>query len=100
MFCCKLKFVVDICNNWIYQKFTKQTVFLDSATKEQSPLTFNDDCCICGFELGVTKIHSASSDKTSYCDFVIKKEHRFLQNIFSKEEILSSETIYNLKNLL
>ena len=76
MFCCKLKFVVDICNNWIYQKFTKQRVFLDSATKEQNPLNFKS------------------------IDFVIKKEQRFLQNNFSKEEILSSETICNLKNLL
>ena len=82
IFCCELEFVVDICNNWIYQKFTKQRFFLDFATKkkfkEQNPLNFNDDCCICGFELGVTKTYGASSDKRSYCDFVIKKEHHFL----------------------
>ena len=37
------------------------------------------------------------SDKKSYTDFIIKKEHHFLQNIFSKVELESSATICNLE---
>ena len=101
MFCCELKLVIDICNKWIYKKFTKQRLVLDFTTKkkfkEQNPLNFNNECCIYGLELGVTKMYGARSNRKSYCDFIIKKEHHFLQNIFSKEKLQSSDTICNLE---
>ena len=99
MFCCELKLVVAIGNKWIYNRFTRQRLVLDFGTKkkfkEQNPLNFNDLCCICGFELGVTEMSRAQSAKESYCDFVIKKEHHFLQNIFSKEVLKWSESIFD-----
>ena len=33
----------------------------------------------------------------SYGDFIIKNEHKFLRNIFSKEELMSSDAIKNLQ---
>ena len=96
--CCKLKFVIDVYNKWIYQKFKKQRLSLDLGTnnrfRKENPVDYDDKCCICGFELGVIKTYGADPEKKSYCDFVIKK---FLENIFSKEELQSSETICDLK---
>ena len=34
----------------------------------------------------------------SYGDFIIEKEHKFLRNIFSKEEIESSVAIKNIES--
>ena len=77
MFCCELKLVVDICKKWIYTKFTRDRLVLNFGTKkkfkEANPLEFNDLCCIRGFELSVTKMYGAKSQKMSYYDFVIKK---------------------------
>ena len=36
--------------------------------------------------------------KMSYGDFIIKKEHKFLRNIFSEEELMSSLAIKNLQS--
>ena len=33
-----------------------------------------------------------------YGDFIIKKEHKFLRNIFSEEELMSSPAIKNLQS--
>ena len=70
MFCCELKLVIDICNKWIQQKFTNQRLVLDFATKkkfkQENLLDFNNQCCICGFELGVTKMYGAHSLKKSH----------------------------------
>ena len=58
MFCCELKLVVDICKKWIKTKFSSRLV-LSFGTKnkfrEQNPLNFDKACCICGFDLSVSK---------------------------------------------
>ena len=42
------------------------------------------NCCICGFKLSVGASFGPKSEKMAYLDFIIKKEHLFLRNIFSK----------------
>ena len=32
-FCCELKFAVDICKKWVYEKFMGKNLLLDLATK-------------------------------------------------------------------
>ena len=100
MFCCELKFLVDICKKFIRDKFNTSLELSFEAKKkfrEHSQLNFDNLCCICSFELGVGKKYGPNSDKMTYCDFVIKKEYHFLQNIFSKEELEMPESIHNLE---
>ena len=80
MFCCELKLVVDICKKWINTTFSSRLVLdfgFKKRFKEQNPLNFDDRCCICGFELSVSKKYGPKTDKMSYHDFVIKKEYHF-----------------------
>ena len=42
-------------------------------------------------------MYGAQSEKKSYCDFMIKKEHQFLQNNFSNQELKSSQSICDLE---
>ena len=37
-------------------------------------------------------------EEMSYGDFIIEKEHKFLRNIFSKEELMSSDAIKNIES--
>ena len=100
MFCCELKLVVDICKKWIKTKFSSRlelSLGTKKKIKEQNPLNFDGKCCICGFELSVSKKYGLISNKMSYYDFVVKKEYHFLQNIFSSEELEMSEKICNLE---
>ena len=61
MFCCELKFVVDICKKWVYGKFMKSNLSLDLVTKtrfkNENKLCFDNPSVICGFELGTPKVH-------------------------------------------
>ena len=41
---------------------------------------------------------NAGKEKMSYGDFIIEKEHKFLRNIFSKEELISSDEIKNIES--
>ena len=54
-------------------------------------------CCICGFELGIGKNYGAKTDKMTYCNFVIKKEYHFLQNIFTYKELKISNSVCDLE---
>ena len=41
---------------------------------------------------------NALKEKMSYGDFIIEKEHKFLRNIFLKEELISSDAIKNIES--
>ena len=58
MFWCELKLVVDICKQWIKTKFNSRfelSLGTKQKFKEQNPLNFDEACCICGFDLSVSK---------------------------------------------
>ena len=42
--------------------------------------------------MGTAKLCGVDSDKLTYYDFTIKKEHHFLRNIFTENELKSSPT--------
>ena len=72
-------------------KLTTKTKF-----KKENPLCYDNLCVICGFELGTTKVYGTDSNKLSYYDFTVKKEHTFLRNIFSENDLKSSPCISDL----
>ena len=60
-----------------------------------------DRCCLCPLTL---EINRASFDmdesKMSYADFIIFKEHKFLRNIFSSDELSKTDALKDLKTFL
>ena len=47
-------------------------------------------CCICTFPLKINPTRSGTTkEKIFYSDFVIAKEHKFLRNAFSENELSS-----------
>ena len=60
MFCCELKFVVDICKKWTYEKFMRKNLSLSMTTKtkfkNENKLCYDNPCVICGLELGTGKV--------------------------------------------
>ena len=58
-------------------------------------------CCICKFPLKTNPTNFNGTTQTtqqiSYADFVIFKEHKFLRNIFSEQELLSTDSRKNME---
>lgn len=50
------------------------------------------------FDLSVSNSNSSHIDKMTYLEFLIKKEHSFIQNIFSVEDL--SEKINTIESKL
>ena len=56
-------------------------------------------CCICIFPLEINLTTSdVTKEKMSYSNFVIVKEHKFLRNIFSEDELSSSHALKNISS--
>ena len=55
----------------------------------EHPIDWSQDrCCICTFPLEINPTSYNADEKTmSYVDFIIFKEHGFLRNIFSNEDL-------------
>ena len=100
MFCCELKYVVDIPKKFISEKFKERfELTLETKNKftEENPLNFEENCSICGFKLGIRTFYDSKTDKMTYGDFIVRQEYHFLENIFSYEELKRSNTISNLE---
>ena len=58
-----------------------------------------DKCCICNFPLHINqKGLEYEGSEMSYTDFLIRKEHKFLRNIYSQEDLLKSENLKGLES--
>ena len=101
MFRCELRFVAGISKKWTHEKFITKNLFLDLITKtkfkNENKICYDNPCAICGFDLGTAKVYGAESNKLSYYDFTVKKEHHFLRNIFTESELKSWRNIQNLE---
>ena len=104
MFCCELKFVIDICKKWSYARFKAKTLVLDLTSKtkfkNENKLSYDDPCVICSFSIGTAIVHGHDSNKLSYYDFVVKKEHKFLRNIFTEKSLSLLQTFVTLKLII
>ena len=67
--------------------------------KEHSINWDKDKCLICNFPLKIDPIGpDVPNNGISYGDFSIRCEHKFLKNIYSKEQLTSSSQIKTLKD--
>ena len=104
MFSTELKFASDCLINWFNLKFKKQNLEVSNEKRRAFEIENqidwkNDNCKICNFPLHINPTtFDVEKEKMSYGDFIIKKEHKFLRNIFSKEELMSSDAIKNLQS--
>ena len=95
MFCTEIKFATDCVLKWYHSKYKNQELSLQSKNEfeKENPIDWeNGECVLCRFPLEANPT-TCENEKLSYGDFVIKKEHMFLRNIFSEEELLKSSSI-------
>ena len=102
MFSLELKFANDCLINWFNSKFKNGNLQLSNDKTRnyevENPINWETDkCWICNFPLYINPTTpNAVKEKMSYSDFIIQKEHKFLRNIFSKEELMLSDAIKTL----
>ena len=102
MFSTELKFASDCLLKWFYSKNKKLELSINEKREYEvkNPIDWeNGKCEICTFPLHVNPSDKVNSRKmTSYGDFIIQKEHKFLRNIFSKEDLEKSDAIKNIES--
>ena len=104
MFSTELKFARECLISWFNLKFKKQNLELSNekitAYEIENPIDWkNDKCKICNFPLHINPTtFDVEKEKISYGDFIIKKEHKFLRNIFSEKELVSSVAIKHFQS--
>ena len=95
MFCTEIKFATDCVLKWFHAKYKNLELSLQSKNEfeKENPIDWeNGECVLCRFPLEANPT-TCENEKMSYGDFIIKKEHMFLRNIFSEEELLKSSSI-------
>lgn len=103
IFSCELKFNCDILKKWFSKKFTWRFLELDTFSKnwwvKQNPIEWGETkCFICNFELEVGPSEGFDSEKMTYTDLIVKREHAYLRNIHAKEKRNECEAIKNIEN--
>ena len=103
MFTTKLKFAVDYLFNWFNRKFKNKNLKLSNEQKTWYKISNLTNlqvsrCFICSFphEIRVTG-YGVQEKEIQYLDFCIRKEHMFLRNILSKQELNKLKNLKNLK---
>ena len=93
LFNVELKFTCDLLTKWFSYKIKNLAVTEVSSHlyNRQNPITAESKCKICHFPINVSpKGLSFKQSEMSYLDFLIRKEHSFIRNIFSQEELKNS----------
>ena len=101
MFSTELKFASDCLIKWFYSKSKKFELPLQEKRDYEikNPIDWeNGKCQICTFPLDVNPSDSVNNNETSYGDFIIQKEYKFLRNIFSEDDLQKSDAIKNLES--
>ena len=102
MFTTELKFAGNCLMRWFNAKIKSEDMELSNDMRRKyevkNPIIWQTDrCCICTFPIEINPTMSdATKDNMYYGDFVIFKEHKFLRNIFSEEELSSSTALKNI----
>ena len=100
MFCTEIKFATSCLLKWYQSKYKNFELSIDSKKEfeQENPIQWeNGECVICRFPLG-TNPTSFGNEKMSYGDFIIKKEHMFLRNIFSEDELKKSAALCSFES--
>ena len=102
MFTTKLKFASICLIKWFNAKYKSKNIVISNTLRRnyevEHPIDHvKDRCCICTFQIEINPtMYNATKNEMSYGDFIIFKEHKFLRNIFSEEELLSTDALKNL----
>ena len=112
MFSIELCLIKNILLPWFNKKIKSQNLQIDLFVKNKyeknNPINWAIDLCsLCKFPLNMEPLGAdVPNDKMSYGDFYIRYEHKFLRNIYSKEQLQilhkfqhSKITIKHTKNL-
>ena len=95
MFNTEIRFATNCLLAWFYDKYKKLELNIDFKKQYESenPIDWeNGRCVLCTFPLDANPTMLKNQNMT-YGDFVIKKEHMFLRNTFSKEQLCESSAI-------
>ena len=104
MFCTELKFASDCLMKCFNSKFKIGNMQLSKKVKRnyevKNPINRETDrCCFFTFQLEINPATSdTTKEKMSYLDFVITKEHKFLRNSFSEDELSFSDALKNIQS--
>ena len=97
MFTTELKFAGDLLMKWFNEKLKSQNAVLSNEAERKYEIENSIDwqngrCYLFTFPIEISPtMPEAKEDQMSYSDFIINKEHKFLRNIFSEEELFSTE---------
>ena len=102
LFNIELKFACHILQKWFNFKIKSNNLavpeFKRLAFNRENPITRESRCTICHFLLNVSpKGLSFSENDMSYLDFLIRKEHAFISNIFDEKDLKKSINISTLE---
>ena len=104
MFNIELKFASDVLLKWFSIKIKSKHIELDHFVKmaysRENPIDWNKDKCVtCNFPKDVQpRGLDFNGTDMSYIDFLIRKEHAFLRNIYDVVEIKESKNISTIEN--
>ena len=97
MFSIEIRFATSCLLAWFHNKYRHEEVDLKMEIQYQNenPIDWEKGrCVLCSFPLEANLTNAQNNkDTMSYGDFVVKKEHMFLRNIFSKEQLSKSAAI-------
>ena len=98
----ELKFTCDILMKWFNYKTKSSRLsvpnILATEYNRHHPITAESKCCICNFLLDTApKGLEFEGNEMSYLDFLIKKEHAFIRNIYDKSDLEKSKNIVSDK---
>ena len=101
MFSIELKFASDCLLKWFNAKYKKTELTLREKKDYElkNPIDWEKGKCqICTFPLDVKPSINveANIEKMTYGDFLIQKEHKFLRNVLSIDNLSKSEAIANI----
>ena len=101
----ELNFTIDTLNKWFKSVFKSKFLEINEIQKQifakENPIDPSKTCCcICGFPLDTEASHGHEKIEkiTAWYDFIVQKEHLFIRNIYSREDILSMENLSTFRN--
>ena len=103
LFNIELKFIHDILIKWFNYKIKSCKIDIPSLEKlkfeRENPITEETKCVIFHFPIKIN-LKGLAYDNTeqSYLDFLIRKEHAFIRNIFDEKELKNCKRISTLEN--
>ena len=103
LFNIELKFACDLLNKWFNHRIRSDNLAIPEFRRllysRNNPITPETKCSISHFPLNIApKGLSYKENEMSYLDFLIRKEHAFIRNIFDEKELKKSKNIATLEN--